>query len=108
MDELNKEIVLLKELIKEGDLADARIICEKLVSINPAHTEINYLMGSIFDKLNLIKRAEEFLHKALNLDPNHYDTLVELSLFHEKNGDRDKASLYRERSFRIANEINRS
>ncbi len=108
MDELNKEIGLLKEIIKEGDLADARIICEKLISINPAHTELNYLMGYIFDKLNLIKRAEEFLHKALNLDPNHYDTLVELSLFHEKNGEHDKASFYRERSFRLANKINQS
>ncbi|MCF6271119.1 MAG: tetratricopeptide repeat protein [Melioribacteraceae bacterium] len=108
MEELKKEIDLLKEILKDGDLADARIICEKLVTNNPAHTEINYLMGYIFDKLNLIKRAEEFLQKALNLDSNHYDTLVELSLFHEKNGDHDKASLFRERSFRIANKITQS
>jgi len=101
--ELQNDLESLKEILKSGDLAESRIICEKLISIHPAHAEINYLMGYIYDKLNLIKRAEEFLQKALILDPNHYDTLVELSLFHEKNGEHKKASIYRERSFRIAN-----
>lgn len=108
MEELNRRIESLKEILKKGDLAEARIICEKLVSIYPAYPEINYLMGYIFDKLNLIKRAEEFLQITLILDPNHYDTLVELSLFYEKNGERNKASLYRERSFRIANKTMQS
>ena len=108
MEELNKGIIFIKENLKKGDLAEARIICEKLVSVHQAHTELNYLMGYIFDKLNLIQRAEEFFHKALNLDPNHYDTLVELSLFHEKNGNHETASLYRERSFRIANQLTKS
>lgn len=106
METLENNIRVLKELIKKKDYAGARITAEKLVRIHSAHAELNYLMGSIYDKLNLVNRAEEFLHNALNLDPNHYDTLVELSLFHEKNGDSEKAAIYRERSFRIANKIN--
>ncbi|MBU1113577.1 MAG: hypothetical protein KKE09_00440 [Bacteroidetes bacterium] len=106
METIDNNIRVLKELIKNKDYAGARIIAEKLVRIHSAHAEINYLMGYIYDKLNLINRAEEFLHNALNLDPIHYDALVELSLFHEKNGDREKAAIYRERSFRVANKIN--
>jgi chemotaxis protein methyltransferase WspC len=105
MSDLESKIAFIKKSIKNGDLADARIASEKLVIIHSANAELNYLMGYIYDKLNLVKRAEEFLHKALNLDPNHYDALVELSLFHEKNGDSEKASIYRERSFRLANKI---
>jgi len=103
MEELRRAIKSLKEIIKEGDLSEARINAEKLVSLYPAIAEVNYLMGYIYDKLNLVKRAEECLQQAINLDPNHYDTLVELSLFYEKNGEHEKASFYRERSFRIAN-----
>jgi len=108
MEDLDKQIELLKKLLKKSDLSDARIICQKLVTVHPAHPEINYLMGFIFDKLHFLKRADEFLQKAINLDPNHYDTLVELSLFHEKNGNHERASLYRERAFRLANKIDNS
>ena len=105
MVQLEEKVELLKELIKIKDFSQARIEGEKLVYVYSANAELNYLMGSIYDKLNLVKRAEEFLHNALNLNPNHYDTLVELSLFHEKNGQSDEAAFYRERSFRIANKI---
>ncbi len=108
MEDIDKQISLLRKLLKESDIAEARILCQKLISAHPAHPEINYLMGFIYDKLHFLKRADEFLQKALNLDPNHYETLVELSLFHEKNGNHDRASLYRERAFRLANKIDQS
>lgn len=105
MTNIEDEIKSIKELIKVKNFADARIKGEKLVFVHSANAELNYLMGYLYDKLNLLKRAEEFLHNALNLDPNHYDALVELSLFHEKNGQKEDAAIYRERSFRIANKI---
>lgn len=106
MDNLENKLKLLNNLIKEKDYAQARIEGEKIIFIYSANAELNYLMGTIYDRLNLIKRADEFLQQAINLDPNHYNALVELSLFHEKNGDKGKASLYRERAFRVANKIN--
>lgn len=105
MEKLEKTLKQLKELIKKKDYSQARIECEKYILVYAANAEINYLMGYTYDKLNLVKRADEFLLNAINLDPNHYDALVELSLFHEKNGNREKASLYRERAFRVANKI---
>lgn len=105
METIEDKIKLLRVLLKKKDFSEARIEAEKLVYIYSANAELNYLMGFIYDKLNLLNRAEEFFHNALNLDSNHYDTLVELSLFHEKNGQSEKAAIYRERSFRIANRI---
>ena len=105
MEKLEIVFKHLKELIKKKDYSQARIECEKVIVIYAANAELNYLVGYIYDKLNLVKRAEEFLQKSIYLDPNHYDALVELSLFHEKNGNKEKASLYRERAFRVANKI---
>jgi Tfp pilus assembly protein PilF len=105
MAELEEKLKVIKEYIKKKAFSDARIEAEKLVYIHSANAELNFLMGYIYDKLNLLSRAEEFLQNALTLDPNHYDTLVELSLFHEKNGHKEIAAIYRERSFRIANKF---
>ena len=105
MDKLEEKLKLLRILLRNKDYSQARIECEKLIFIYSAHAELNYLMGTIYDRLNLVKRADEFLQNAISLDPNHYDALVELSLFNEKNGDKEKASIYRERAFRVANKI---
>ena len=102
MNNLNENISNLKSVIKKGDFADARIICEKLMRDNQAHVELNFLLGSIYNKLNLHQRAQEQLENTLYLDPNCYNALVELSLFYEKIGEHKKASNYRERAFRIS------
>ncbi len=105
MVNIEENITAIKELIKDKKYADARIKGEQVIFIHSANAELNFLMGYVYDKLNLVKRAEEYLHNSLNLNPNHYDALVELSLFHEKNGQSKEAAIYRERSFRIANKI---
>ena len=105
MTKIESNLDFIKKSIKNGDLADARIMGEKLIIIHSANAELNYLLGYVYNKLNLVQRAEEYLNKAINLDSNHYDALVELSLFYEKSGDSEKASSYRERSFRLANKI---
>jgi tetratricopeptide (TPR) repeat protein len=106
MDKLEEKLKILRTLVKNKDYAQARIEGEKLIFIYSANAELNYLMGTIYDRLNLLKRADEFLQNSISLDPNYYDALVELSLFNEKNGAKEKASLYRERAFRVANKLN--
>jgi len=102
MKHIEDQIKLLNQLIKKKDFAEARILVEKLVFIHSAHAELNFLAGLIYDRLNLTNRAEEFYHNALNLAPNYYDALFELSLFYEKQGENGQASIYRERAYRIA------
>jgi len=108
MKNLNEQILHLRNLVKKNDFGEARILCEKLVRNNQAHVELNFLLGLIYNKLHLNKRAEEQLLNTLYLDPNYYDALVELSLIYETNGHHQNASIFRERAFRISNNAEES
>ena len=107
MKKLYEEISVLKEVIKNGDFAEARISCEKLLRDNQTNVELNFLLGFVYNKLHLDSRAEELLQNTIYVDPNYYDALVELSLLYEKMGQHDKASNFRERAFRLSNKISK-
>jgi len=108
MKNLSEQISHLRNLVKKNDFGEARIICEKLLRNNQIHVELNFLLGLIYNKLHLHKRSEEQLLNTLYLNPNYYDALVELSLIYEKNGQHQKASIFRERAFRISNKAEES
>ena len=68
METIEDKIKLLRELLKKKDFSEARIEAEKLVYIHSANAELNYLMGFIYDKLNLLNRAEEAMRQAKQQD----------------------------------------
>lgn len=96
------KIKKIKELIKKSNMGEARLLCEKILYHNTRNVEVNFLLGSVYKQMKLYDRAEEYFEKTIFLDPNFYNALVELSLINEKKGNKEKASLYRERSFRLA------
>lgn len=104
MADLTKDINEIKKLVKESNIGDARLKCEKLVSQHPNNVEANFLMGMIYTAVKSFQRAEEHFEITLLLEPNYYDSLVQLSLLCERKGDRERAAIYRERSFRIAHQ----
>jgi tetratricopeptide (TPR) repeat protein len=104
MIDLTSEIDEIKKLVKENNLGEARIRCEKLVAQHPNNVEANFLMGMIYTSVKSFQRAEEHFEITLLLEPNYYDSLVQLSLLCERKGDRERAAIYRERSFRIAHQ----
>ncbi len=108
MKNLNEQILNLRELIKKNNFGEARILCEKLLKNNQSHVDLNFLLGFIYNKLHLYQRAEEQLLKTTYLDPNYYDAIVELSLVYEVKGEHKKASLFRERAFRISNKVEKA
>lgn len=105
MKNFDEKIEVLRKVLKQGDISEARIECENLIKNYPAHVELNFLLGFIFNQLGQKNRAEELLQNAIYIDPNYYNALMELSLFYEKNGQHEKASNFRERAFRISNNI---
>jgi len=103
MNDLNKELEEVKKKIKNGKFGEARILCEKILKEDSSNLDANFLMGLIYNSLRSYDRAEEYFQKTIYIDPHYYDALVQLTLLYEKIGEREKASIYRERSFRIAN-----
>jgi len=104
MIDINSEISAIKTLVKGNNIGEARLRCEKLVAQSPNNVEANFLMGMIYTSSKSFQRAEEHFEITLLLDPNYYDSLVQLSLLCERKGDRERAAIYRERSFRIAHQ----
>jgi chemotaxis protein methyltransferase WspC len=88
-------------LADRGDLQEAANLCRSLIGENSMDVGAYYLAGLIEQSLDRLAPAEEFFLKAIYLDPDHYDTLVQLCLLSEKKGDLAKAGQYRKRLRRL-------
>ncbi len=94
-----------KSLADRGDLQEASRLCHFLIGADSMDVGAYYLAGLIEQSFDRLAPAEDFFLKAIYLDPDHYDTLVQLCLLSEKKGDSAKAGQYRKRIRRLeANE----
>ncbi|MBN8545083.1 MAG: hypothetical protein J0L60_03025 [Ignavibacteria bacterium] len=91
----------IKELANRGELTPARKKCEQLLFNDPTNKDLICLMGEIDLATGLMDEAENNFLKVLYLEPNHLESLVHISLLYEKKGDRDKASIYKDRIKRL-------
>jgi len=58
-------------------------------------------MGLVRDATGNHEEASSYYRKALYLDPNHYETQIQLALLMEKQGDASGAQVLRNRSRRL-------
>ncbi len=94
-------------LADRGELQEAAGLCRSLIRANPMDVGAYYLAGLIEQSLDRLGPAEDFFLKAIYLDPDHYDTLVQLCLLSQKKGDSAKAGQYRKRLRRLDAEAKR-
>lgn len=88
------------KLADKGDLVDALKICEALIRESNAH-EAYYLSGIIFSTQGDMSKANEYLQKAVYLDPQNIDALMHLSLIARQLGNNSEADRYKQRADRI-------
>jgi chemotaxis protein methyltransferase WspC len=91
-----------RHLADQGRLAEAAQHCEDHIRTEAPSAAVFYLLGVIRDATNARAAAAEAYRKALYLDPNHYEALVHLALFHERQGDAAGARTLNERLRRQA------
>ena len=88
-----------RALADSGKLDEAAHVCHAHLDRHGACVHAYYLLGVIHDAQgNPV--AQEFYRKALYLDPNHYETLLQMALLAEKNGDTNTARNLRRRAQR--------
>jgi len=90
-----------RSLADRGDLQEAASLCRSLIGANSMDVGAYYLAGLIEQSQNRLDTAEELFLKAIYLDPDHYDTLVQLCLLSEKKGKSAMARQYRKRLQRL-------
>lgn len=88
-------------LAASGRLVEAEILCEAYLSKNRDSAPGYYLLGLLREDQG-DSRALDCYRKALYLEPNHYESLLRMSLLVEKQGDAAQASNLKRRAQRLA------
>lgn len=89
-----------KRLADEGRLAEAATICNAYLESQGPYADAYYLLGLIQDAKG-DPTAADFYRKALYLNPEHYDTLLQLALWSENHGDPVLAQRLKTRAKRV-------
>lgn len=85
----------------QGHLVEAAALCEKYIQDAGPSAQAYYLLGLVRDAAGNKIQADEYLRKALYLDPNHYEALVQLAVLAEQQCDLQGAQQLRQRAQRV-------
>jgi len=94
-----------QSLADAGKLTEAAELCQAQLREQGPSAQTYYLLGLVRDAGGETSQAVTCYRKALYLEPNHQEALLQLALLAEKDGDPDKAHLLRQRA-RRANKQN--
>ena len=89
-----------RRLADAGKLNEAAAICEAHLQRDGTTAQAWYLLGLVRDA-DGDPTAADCYRKALYLEPNHYETLLQLTLLAEKSGDLNRARTLRNRAERL-------
>jgi len=93
------ELQRAKRLADAGRFAEAATICETQLRGDRPAAQACYLLGLIRDAAG-DPSAVQWYRKALFLQPDHYETLVQMALISQKEGDLRRARVFRDRAGR--------
>lgn len=88
-------------LADQGHLVEAAKSCEEYMRRQGPSPQAFYLLGLIRDASGNLSEAAQHYRKALYLDPNHLESLSQLALLLEKQGDDKGAQVLRNRVQRV-------
>ena len=94
------DLKLARRHADAGRMKEAAAICEAHLRERGACAEAYYLLGLVLDA-DGHPRSIDYYRKALYLEPNHYDSLLQMALLSQKNGEAGRARAFRIRAQRI-------
>lgn len=98
---------LLKEarlLADRGELVAAGELCQEFLESEGPHAEVYFLKALVATSLGKDEEAAGELRRAVYLDPDHSDALLQLALLHERQGDSETAQNFRRRALEVERE----
>jgi chemotaxis protein methyltransferase WspC len=88
-------------LADRGQLDEAATLCETYLSQNRVSAEAYVLLGQVRQAMGNNAQAEQCFHKAIYLEPKHYEALIHLAFLKEHLGDIANAAVIRQRIQRL-------
>jgi len=98
------EILDMEEALRladQGRLAEASRLCEAFLSKHEPTPKAFYLLGLVRDAAGAAAEAAGYYRKALYLDPEYHEALLQLAFLVEKQGDLAGAKVLQERARRL-------
>jgi chemotaxis protein methyltransferase WspC len=96
------ELEEARRLADAGRLQEASALCQRHLRECGASAQAYYLLGLVSDAEG-DPGAVDFYRKALYLEPGHYESLLQMALLSQKNGDAARARTYKMRAERLKN-----
>lgn len=81
------DLQTLRRLADQGELAEAAKLGAQHLQAHGPSAEAYYLLGLVHDADGRMAEAADFYRRAIYLDPQHHEALVQLSLLRERQGD---------------------
>jgi len=97
----NERLASAKALSDAGNYQEAETLCLESLKVDGPSDTAYYLLGLIHQSAQHTQLAEEFYRKVLFLNPEHYETLIQLAWLRDNAGDQKAAQLLRNRASRI-------
>lgn len=97
----NNSFEIAKQLADAGQIEAAIHHCQEYLKHNSANVEIYTLMGTLHQTKAENNQAEQYFRKALYLNPNYYEALIQLALLKEHRGDIAGANILQQRLKKI-------
>lgn len=86
-----------RRLADAGRLREAAGLCERHLELHGVSASVYYLLGLMDDAQGLASAAH-YYRKALYLDPDHYESLVQMALLCARQGDAHTARVFQRRA----------
>ena len=76
---------------QQNKLNEAQILYNKILEVNPNHTQVLSNLGAIFNQLGEKLKAKNYFEKAIELNPNYPDAHNNLGVIFKETGETFKA-----------------
>lgn len=90
-----------QQLADQGLLEEAIVCCERCLRDQPDLARAYYLLGVIYQAQGHDLLADSYLRKAVYLEPEYHEALLQLALLAHHRGDPSGAELYERRASRV-------
>jgi len=94
------DLEIARRLADAGRLQEAAEICEAHLCRSRTSAQAYYLLGLVRDAAGDAS-AMDCYRRALYLEPNHYESLLQMALSHQRNGDSARARAFKNRAQRV-------
>lgn len=98
---MGSDLDAARRLADAGRMREAALCCESYLKQRGPAAEAYYLLGLVRDAAGNRKSAVEYYRKALYLEPDHVQALLQLALLIGAEGDTAAAERFRERARRV-------